>query len=102
MKRCRDVCRISDYFLIRIEIHVRLSVIWKEKKRSQKVDVEKLKENKNHQNYVEIVDEYLKNDRNLKTDNNTELDQLKEILKNSIKQVESNVLGFEERRKPKI
>lgn len=60
-----------------------------------KFNIEKLKEKTNLQNYVEIID------RNLKNDNNNELDQLWEKLEKTIKQAAKDVLGFEERRKPK-
>lgn len=96
VKSCRGVCRISNHFLVRIQVHLRLSVKWREKKRvTQKFNVEKLKENTNLQNYIETID------RNLKNNNNTELDQLWKKLEKTIKQAAKVVLGFEERRKPK-
>lgn len=96
VKSCRGVCGISDHFLVRIQVHLRLSVKWREKKRvTQKFNTEKLKENTNLQNYIETID------KNLKNDNNTEIDQLWGKLEKTIKQAAKDVLGFEERSKPK-
>ncbi|KAF0708802.1 craniofacial development protein 2-like, partial [Aphis craccivora] len=63
VKSCRGVCGISDHFLVRIQVYLRLSVKWREKKRvTQKFN---------------------------------------EKLEKTIKQAAKNVLGFEDRRKPK-
>ncbi|XP_025407911.1 craniofacial development protein 2-like [Sipha flava] len=62
VKSCRDVYGISDHLLIRNQVHLRLSVKWREKKRvTQKFNVKKLKENTNLQNYIETINRNLKN-----------------------------------------
>lgn len=57
VKSCRGVCGISDHFLVRIQVHLRLLVKLREKKRvTQKCNVEKLKKNTNLQNYIETIE----------------------------------------------
>lgn len=96
VKICRSICGISAHFLVQIQIHLKLSVKWRGKNRvTQKFNIEKIKDNTNLQNYIETID------KNQKNNNNTELDLLQENLEKVIKQAAKDVLGFEERRKPK-
>jgi len=63
---------------VRVQVHLILLVKWQEKvKSTQKFKVEKLKENKNLQDYIKTID------RNLRNHKNTELDHLLENLEKS-------------------
>ena len=103
-KRCvmdvrsmRGSSAMSDHFIVRAKIKLRLSVEWRKKNVSiKRFNIEDLKNQEINRQYKNKLKETLS-----LTENSNNVDNLWNEIENSIKTVATEVLGFEERKRGK-